>query len=140
MTHFFFTGAGFDVRNPLHNDIEDEVDIDGDDAIVFGDMQFTEKDIIIPDSINSTEDEEVRVHSDDDGENISLAQRERVGMSLRDLVAQGKVVLKSNAKGGTTSAVVSTVSSASIPLCSNISLGKLLGFCNSGRIDVSHMS
>jgi E3 ubiquitin-protein ligase RNF220 len=104
-------GAGFDVRNPLHNDVEDEIDIDGDDAVVFGDTQFTEKDIIFPDSLNSTEDEEVRVDSDVEEDNIRLVQHERVGTSLRDLVAQGKVVLKSDV-GGTvaTSAVVSTVS------------------------------
>jgi E3 ubiquitin-protein ligase RNF220 len=106
-------GAGFDVRNPLHNDVEDEIDIDGDDAVVFGDAQFTEKDIIFPDSTNSTEDEEVRIDSDDEQDHIRLAQQERVGTSLRDLVAQGKVVLTSNVEGETTSAIVSAVSFAS---------------------------
>ncbi|KAF8521849.1 hypothetical protein JB92DRAFT_3087609 [Gautieria morchelliformis] len=107
-----FRGAGFDVRNPLHNDVEDEIDIDGDDAVVFGDTQFTEKDIIFPDSMNSTEDEEIRIDSDDEQDHIRLTQRERVGTSLRDLVAQGKVVLTSNVEGETTSAIVSTDSAA----------------------------
>lgn len=106
---FLLIGAGFDVRNPQHDDVEDEIDIDGDDAIVFGDTQFTEKDIIFRDSMNSTEDEEVRVDSDGDEDNIPRC--ERVGRSLRDLVAQGKVVLKSDVEGTVaTSAIVSAVS------------------------------
>lgn len=86
----------------MHDDVDDEIDVDGDDAAVFGDAQFTEGDIIVPG--NNTEDEELRVSSDDD---VSLTRHDRVGTSLRDLVAQGKVVLK--ADGGGTSGVLSTV-------------------------------
>jgi len=103
-------GAGFNVRNPLHNDVDDEIDVDGDDAALFGDAQFTEGDIILPGSLHSTEDEEVRVDSDDD--DIPLAKRQRVCMSLRDLVAQGKIVLNTHAAGVATPGVVSTVSFA----------------------------
>lgn len=90
--------------------MEDEIDIDGDDVVVYGDRQFTEKDIIVPASINSTEDEEIIIESEDEDDSNSFPRRERVGTSLRDLVAQGKVMLKSDAKGVTASAIVSTVS------------------------------
>ena len=60
--------------------------------------------------MNTTEDEEVKIESDDDGDNLPLAQHERVGTSLRDLVAQGKLVLKSDTEGTVSiPAFVSTV-------------------------------
>ncbi|GJJ07126.1 hypothetical protein Clacol_001326 [Clathrus columnatus] len=43
-----FRGAGYDVRNPRENDVEDDIDIDGDDAVLYGETQFTEADIIGP--------------------------------------------------------------------------------------------
>ncbi|KAF8524705.1 hypothetical protein BU17DRAFT_74761 [Hysterangium stoloniferum] len=97
------TGAGYDVRNPHHNDVEDEIDVDGDDS--FGAAQFTEGDIILPDS---TESEEVIIDSAEEDETASIAQQ-RLGTSLRELVAQGKVVLKSGGNGVATTTMVSTV-------------------------------
>lgn len=96
-------GAGFDVRNPQDHDVDDEVDIDGDDQVAFGAAQFTERDII-PIGGTAEEDEDVRI--DSDGEN-----HQQVGTSLRELVAQGKVVLQSqtDANGMPCKAVVRTV-------------------------------
>lgn len=39
-------GAGYSIRNRQENDTEDDIDIDGDDAALFGQAQFTEADII----------------------------------------------------------------------------------------------
>ncbi|KAF8580611.1 hypothetical protein K439DRAFT_297274 [Ramaria rubella] len=103
-----FRGAGFNVRNPMHSDVEDEIDVDGDDAVVFGAAQFTEKDIIIPDNMNNTEDEDVKVDSEDENEGIPLVQRERAGTSLQELVTQRKVT---DSTTEPTTGVLTTVSS-----------------------------
>nr|GAT44374.1 predicted protein [Mycena chlorophos] len=39
------TGTGIAARDPTHQDIDDEIDIDGDDEAVFGGAQFTEDDV-----------------------------------------------------------------------------------------------
>lgn len=65
--------------------------MDGDDEAVFGDVQFTEGDILTEASTRAgppdgNEDLEVEIEGDSDDE----AQREQ--KTLRDLVAEGKVV------------------------------------------------
>lgn len=40
------TASGFHVRDTNHADVEDEIDVDGDDEGVFGRVQFTEVDIL----------------------------------------------------------------------------------------------
>ncbi|KAF9650302.1 hypothetical protein BDM02DRAFT_3154924 [Thelephora ganbajun] len=40
------TASGFHVRDTSHEDVEDEIDIDGDDEEVFGQAQFTEVDVL----------------------------------------------------------------------------------------------
>ncbi|KII95016.1 hypothetical protein PLICRDRAFT_96569, partial [Plicaturopsis crispa FD-325 SS-3] len=73
-------GTGFDMRNRNEQDVEDEVDIDGDDEAVFGDVQFTEGDILgLP-----------REDGEDDA----------TGSTLRDLVAKGKVVTRTTGVEG----------------------------------------
>ncbi|KII95031.1 hypothetical protein PLICRDRAFT_169723 [Plicaturopsis crispa FD-325 SS-3] len=70
-------GTGFDTRNRDEQDVEDEVDIDGDDEAVFGDAQFTEGDILgLP----------------------SFGEDDATGSTLRDLVAKGKVVTREGVK------------------------------------------
>lgn len=116
--------------------MDDEIDIDGDDAGIFGDAQFTEGDIILPESLHSTEDEEVRVDSDDD--DVPLAKQHCVGMSLRDLVT-GKIVLKADATGVATSGTVFTVSF--VRFCAAApSKRKSTGCSSTGRSYVPHMS
>ncbi|KAJ7368664.1 hypothetical protein DFH08DRAFT_677456 [Mycena albidolilacea] len=75
-------GTGFATRDPNSLDVDDEIDIDGDDE--FGEAQFTEGDIVgefpPPQHIHqSEEDMDVDIGGDDDE-------------TLRELVAQGKVI------------------------------------------------
>jgi hypothetical protein len=59
-------GTGFDRRNVALADVEEDIDVDGADEVLFGEAQFTESDIIVP-------LDEVHVDiagSDDDLDNI----------------------------------------------------------------------
>jgi hypothetical protein len=78
---------GFHVRNRNDADVEDEVDVDGDDQAIFGDAQFTEGDILP--SHNGTRHVEggQGLHAGPEGEGDDDLQ---TGGSLRDLVANGK--------------------------------------------------
>ncbi|KAJ7490292.1 hypothetical protein B0H11DRAFT_2229205 [Mycena galericulata] len=75
-------GTGFATRDPNALDVDDEIDIDGDDEAVFGQAQFTEGDIVnvFPPS------QQIRP-SDEDME-VDVEEEE----TLRELVAQGKVI------------------------------------------------
>ncbi|KAK0190578.1 hypothetical protein F5146DRAFT_1194579, partial [Armillaria mellea] len=73
-------GTGFHTRNRNEQDIEEEIDIDGDDE-AFGCPQFTEGDILGP-----APAPEVEVDVD-----IETEGNGAVAMTLRDLVAEGKV-------------------------------------------------
>lgn len=84
------TGLGFHTRDHNNQDVDDEIDVDGDDEAVFGDAQFTEGDILGLTNDHHAEDNEIRgvqVDGDSDEED---ANRER--KTLRDLVAEGRVV------------------------------------------------
>lgn len=83
-------GTGFHIRDRNEQDVEGEVDIDGEDEAVFGDAQFTEGDILGPNEPQQAvvdQDLEVEIEGDDDE-----VQRDR--KTLRDLVAEGKVVTR----------------------------------------------
>lgn len=73
-------GTGVHVRDLSQLDIEDEVDIDGDDE--FGTAQFTEQDVMDPSFIEGARDEGEDEDDDDDGK------------TLRELVAEGKVMTR----------------------------------------------
>ncbi|KAL0949223.1 hypothetical protein HGRIS_009303 [Hohenbuehelia grisea] len=95
-------GAGFHLRNQGVQDVDDDIDIDGDDEAVFGGAQFTEEDILTS-SLNESaavdvdeEMEDVEVHVDDDGE-----EGENDGAALRSLVAQGKVIRRATVEAET---------------------------------------
>ncbi|TFK64047.1 hypothetical protein BDN72DRAFT_825991 [Pluteus cervinus] len=76
-------GTGFLTRNREEQDVDDEVDIDGEDQ-TFGDTQFTEGDILGPSSEESIgEDLQVEIDGDEEDE-AQLAQK-----TLRDLIAGG---------------------------------------------------
>lgn len=65
------------------------MDVDGDDLAVFGEVQFTEGDILTPiDTSRPPVEEDVEVEIEGDSEDE--AQREQ--MTLRDLVAESKVI------------------------------------------------
>ncbi|KAK0491387.1 hypothetical protein IW261DRAFT_85915 [Armillaria novae-zelandiae] len=73
-------GTGFHMRNRHEQDIEEEIDIDGDDE-AFGCPQFTEGDILGPAPAPEVE-VDVDIETEGDG---------AAAMTLRDLVAEGKV-------------------------------------------------
>ncbi|KAF8806343.1 hypothetical protein BYT27DRAFT_7191688 [Phlegmacium glaucopus] len=77
-------GTGFHTRDRDQQDIEEEIDIDGDDQAVFGDAQFTEGDIIPinEDVRNVDEDVDIDIEGDE-------VQQEQI--RLRELVAAGKL-------------------------------------------------
>ncbi|THV08307.1 hypothetical protein K435DRAFT_814771 [Dendrothele bispora CBS 962.96] len=85
------TGTGFHTRDPNAQDVDEEVDIDGDDATIFGNAQFTEGDILSPSSQSASR---TREPSQDDtpidiegGDDETEEQPEK---TLRDLIAEGK--------------------------------------------------
>ena len=80
------TGTGFHTRNRDEKDIEDDVDIDGDDG--FGDIQFTEGDVLPVPSSREEVDEDVDVEIE--GNETSDVQRTQ--QTLRELIAEGRVV------------------------------------------------
>lgn len=92
-------GTGFDIRNRSQQDVDDDVDVDGEDEVLYGAAQFTEGDILVvetarPGMQNSDGDSGVQV-DDDDSVDVDMEAVGPVGMqnkSLRDLVAEGKVV------------------------------------------------
>ena len=81
---------GFHVRNRNDADVDDEVDVDGDDEAVFGDAQFTEGDIL-PLNTDPRHIEDGReLGVDPEGDDILTGNE-----SLRDLVAKGKLPKRS---------------------------------------------
>ncbi|KAJ7044634.1 hypothetical protein C8F04DRAFT_1249902 [Mycena alexandri] len=82
-------GTGFATRDPNSFDVDDEIDIDGDDEAAFGAPQFTEGDIVdvlLPPT-HHLEDMDVDLDVD-----IDVEEEE----TLRELVAQGKVVRRAD--------------------------------------------
>lgn len=87
------TGTGFYVRNGTVQDVEDEVDIDGDNEDAFGNSQFTEGDVIVSSldhapipglfQTEGAETDSPENENDEDDEN-----------ALRALVAAGDVVTR----------------------------------------------
>ncbi|KAJ3003939.1 hypothetical protein NUW54_g5050 [Trametes sanguinea] len=97
-----FRGTGFDIPNRNAQDVDDDIDIDGEDEAVFGAPQFTEDDILgtsgQPDAdeaaSNAGTDAEVDV-DDTTGVGEGGPDREpKQGKTFKDLVAEGKMVLK----------------------------------------------
>ncbi|KAJ3574786.1 hypothetical protein NP233_g1534 [Leucocoprinus birnbaumii] len=83
-------GTGFHTRDPTSRDVEDDIDIDGDDEDTYGEVQFTEGDILpISEENQSFEpDEDINIDIDED-QPSGEASRPK---SLRDLIAEGKVI------------------------------------------------
>lgn len=78
-------GTGFHTRNPEERDVEDDIDIDGDDQAIFGEPQFTEGDVI---SLTRGEDSDDDMDEDVDDESEDDAYYEQ--KTLQDLVAEGR--------------------------------------------------
>jgi len=79
-------GTGFHTRSAQDEDVDDELDVDGEEG--FGEPQFTEGDILPITHPGPTVNQDVEVEIEGDIEDE--AQREQ--KTLRDLVAEGKVV------------------------------------------------
>ncbi|KAF9266339.1 hypothetical protein L218DRAFT_971672 [Marasmius fiardii PR-910] len=80
-------GTGFHTRDRSAQDVEDEIDVDGDDAVVYGAAQFTEGDVLPlndTDTLVAGESEEGMRNEDDEDQPLDK--------TLRDLVAQGKML------------------------------------------------
>jgi hypothetical protein len=82
-------GTGFHTRDPTSRDVDDEIDIDGDDQGTYGEAQFTEGDILPVDEGNqhTSETEDVDIDIDGDQPMVCSARN-----SLRDLIAEGRVI------------------------------------------------
>ncbi|KAI0796987.1 hypothetical protein C8Q75DRAFT_742951 [Abortiporus biennis] len=95
-----FQGTGFDVRDRSQQDVEDDIDVDGDDDVIFGAAQFTEQDILAAEapsraSHSTHEDEDVQIDDDSEAqeeEGVELPTSITLEKSLKDLVAEGKLV------------------------------------------------
>ncbi|KXN92313.1 hypothetical protein AN958_08544 [Leucoagaricus sp. SymC.cos] len=86
-------GTGFHTRDPTSQDVEDEVDIDGDDQETYGEAQFTEGDIMPVQENRGLEfDEDVDIEAEADPHNVAPSPRQ----SLRDLIVEGKAVQRQN--------------------------------------------
>ncbi|TFK43780.1 hypothetical protein BDQ12DRAFT_709471 [Crucibulum laeve] len=90
-------GTGFHTRDRHAEDVDEEIDIDGDDT-AFGDAQFTEGDILPINFTRQDVEEDIEVESE--GEEEEEAQIEK--KSLRDLVAEGKIVRRATPLEGVT--------------------------------------
>lgn len=93
------TGLGFAVRNELQQDVEDDIDVDGEDEAVYGAAQFTQIDVLGTSGTVSAEDEEVQVDDEDDGVHRSPRASGSAGPSTsprtsQHLVAEGQAVHK----------------------------------------------
>ena len=83
-----FAGTGFHTRNEDEQDIDEDIDVDGDDAEIFGAPQFNEGDIVPVQPPQADADENVEI--DIEGDDLNSDHR-----TLRDLIADGKVVQRS---------------------------------------------
>lgn len=90
-------GTGFDTRDRNQQDVDDDIDIDGEDDMIYGAAQFTEGDIVVVADVGAgssrsrSSDDEMAAHDDGGGEGE--------GKTLQDLVAEGKQVAEQDATG-----------------------------------------
>jgi hypothetical protein len=82
-------GAGFAVLS--HVDVEDEIDVDGDDEALFGVPQFSESDVLRAESQTGGNDDCILDVSQEDRQGIEGREGEEDGAALRALVAEGKI-------------------------------------------------
>jgi hypothetical protein len=87
----FGKGTGFHTRNPNDRDVDEDVDIDGDDQAVYGEVQFTEGDVI---TLGFDQDGHVEMDVETEDE-IDVEDK-----SLHDLVAEGKIIRRATKGDG----------------------------------------
>lgn len=95
-----FRGTGFDIRDRTQQDVEDEVDVDGEDEVLFGAAQFTENDILAVSGQHESEDEDDDVDvgtgdivetSRDTAQTVEKSD-DNAAKALKELLVEGKVV------------------------------------------------
>lgn len=79
-------GTGFHVRDDSQQDIEDDVDVDGDDG--FGDAQFTERDLLQTPFDGPAQSRAASLRPDEH------AEGDDDSAPLRDLIGQGKITTR----------------------------------------------
>lgn len=91
-------GMGIVIRDETHQDIDEDIDIDGEDEALYGAAQFTEVDVLGRDLSAADEDEDVRI-DDDDAANQSpgvsgtgMIEGTAGPSTVRNLIAQGQVI------------------------------------------------
>jgi hypothetical protein len=88
ISNISFTGTGYDIRDRNIPDVDDDLDVDGDeDTVLYGESQFFESDIIVGDNSSG--------HSSRRGQSVSpiSEDHEPSTRTLRELVAARKMVL-----------------------------------------------
>lgn len=80
-------GTGFYQRNRNEEDVDDEVDIEGDEQAVYGEVQFTEGDVLPVTIEREDREEDVEVNIEDDEED----ETQQGQQTLRELVAASDV-------------------------------------------------
>lgn len=95
-------GLGFALRDHGQQDVDDEIDVDGDDETAYGAVQFTEGDVVNPLEHRTNEDEDVDIDDEGDASQPESSRSgETGGTSLHDLAAARKVVKKTGGLDGT---------------------------------------
>jgi len=85
-------GLGFAIRDHGQHDVDDEVDVDGEDEAVFGIAQFTEGDVLNP-LENGREEDEVNIDDEADTDATGSGSSGGPGTrTLNELVADGEVI------------------------------------------------
>ncbi|TRM68228.1 hypothetical protein BD626DRAFT_481131 [Schizophyllum amplum] len=105
-------GTGFHTRDRDEQDIDEEIDVDGDDAEVFGAAQFDEGDIVPVQTVQMEADDNLEI--DIEGDEVNADHR-----TLRDLVADGKVVRRSAVE------------------CAKAEMDQVMGVGDADRIDLA---
>ncbi|KAL1740787.1 hypothetical protein HDZ31DRAFT_85239 [Schizophyllum fasciatum] len=108
-------GTGFHARNEDEQDIDEEIDVDGDDAEMYGAPQFDEGDIVPVQPPQAEMDENVEI--DIEGDDLNADHR-----TLRDLIADGKVVQRSAVE------------------CARAEMEQVMGVGDADRIDLAILS
>ncbi len=112
----FIKGTGFSIRDRTLGDVDDELDIEGEDEDTFGAAQFNEGDLLPPDS---NEDEMVDIDDasadedssteepsvEDSSMRVSSIGQVSRARTLRDLVSTGEVVRRPLVNGGESKAI-----------------------------------
>ncbi|KAH9850811.1 hypothetical protein C2E23DRAFT_834233 [Lenzites betulinus] len=96
-----FRGTGFDIPNRNAQDVDEDIDIDGEDEAVFGAPQFTERDLLgpgtgPPDTASDTgTDADIDVDDEDTaavGAGEATERDPKRGVTLRELAEEGKLI------------------------------------------------